>query len=87
MTNFSELRRKAREVYKAEMDSINHWEKVWKALKKKADKGSVSFTMQFPHGAGYDDESKVKAYAKEFGFSIANEEISLLATTYTFRKE
>lgn len=87
MTNFEELKAQIKQEYKTKMESVNHWEKVCKEFQKHQRRNVDAFSLSFPHTRDLDNEAKIEAYANEYGFTIAGEELGLLTSVYSFKRK
>ena len=90
MSSFEVLAKQKTEIqekYNREMREVKHWEDVCKKFSKMQKKGVDVFTMDFPHTGNLDNEAKIAKYADEFGFVVANEELGLLTSVYSFKRK
>ena len=90
--NLFDKMKNATKKYLIEMQTIFYWEKVNTKFKRKAKEKVVYFTMSFKHKniffpICYDDEFKIEAIAKKYGYVIKGESLSKNYSVYSFKKE
>lgn len=81
---FKQKKIKIKQKMKNEINILRYWKKFAKECKNNRKKNIQTFKREFPHINGLDDESKIEAYAAEFGYEVTGEIIKADKSIYTF---
>lgn len=86
-------REKAKKEYEETLKDIEHWESFCGLLKEHRDKNDELFSIRLKHIKDIfcdkqpDDEVKVEAYAKEFGYKVVDEIFNEHDSVFVFKKK
>ena len=72
--------------YKKRLKEILYWKDVANMFREHQKKGTTEMIASFPHDGNKDNEDKIIAYAKVFGYKPQEHEICSNQTIFTFVK-
>ena len=83
--------KKLKEKHKKEIEELEYWYKIEKDFEKRKKRGEEKFALNFEHqsklGFCCDNESRIEAIAKLYGYKIVDEKITSLNSKYVFEIE